>query len=411
MSTTTWSAGMRNAENPRVYFDMSQGGASLGRIVFELYKDVTPKTAENFRVLARGDTVSEKTGRKLAFKGCGFHRVIKDFMIQGGDFTNHNGTGGESIYGEKFEDENFELKHDKIGLLSMVTNSGPATNGSQFFITTSTPSHLDGKHVVFGQVLKGMNVVRRIENTPKNDQDAPLTPVIISDCGELSPGESDVDPSTIDPEDQYEDYPEDFLELETLEDEQKIIKVYEVATHVKGVGTGRFKKGDNKSAIDKWQKVIRYLDYLALTPEEVPIEGQLWNAEKMAKFWSFKISCLNNIAMAELKLESNRPAINTTTKIIGIIEKLKSTQASSHTKYAPFFNPSDLCKALYRRGQAHTKTNEFDEALTDLQRALKLSEESDGKPDVGIVKEIAVVQKTLKERKEKERKAYGKMFA
>jgi len=156
--------------NPIVFLDINVAHQRLGRVVIELFKDEVPKTAENFRALCTGEKgIGEKTGKPLHYKGSSFHRVIKDFMIQGGDFENGNGTGGESIYGHKFDDEGLDaeegpLKHDKPGLLSMA-NSGPNTNGSQFFITTSTPSHLNGKHVIFGRVLKGMGLVKgRNEN-------------------------------------------------------------------------------------------------------------------------------------------------------------------------------------------------------------------------------------------------------
>jgi len=173
-----------SADNPKVFFDIKHGDEDMGRIVMQLYSDITPKTAENFRQLCTGEKGTGTAGKPLHYKGCTFHRVIKDFMIQGGDFTMGNGMGGESIYGMKFADENFKMKHTEGGLLSMA-NSGPGTNGSQFFITSRETPHLDGKHVVFGKVVEGMDIVRKIEDVEKGESDKPVVDVIIADCGEL----------------------------------------------------------------------------------------------------------------------------------------------------------------------------------------------------------------------------------
>ena len=164
--------------------DMSIGGTPAGRIVMELRGDVAPKTAENFRALCTGEKGTGKSGKALHFKGSAFHRVIPDFMCQGGDFTAGNGTGGESIYGAKFADENFTLKHTGPGILSMA-NAGPNTNGSQFFLCTVKTQWLDGKHVVFGAVTEGMDVVKKIEAVGSQSGKT-AKPVVIADCGQLA---------------------------------------------------------------------------------------------------------------------------------------------------------------------------------------------------------------------------------
>ncbi|KAK9815444.1 hypothetical protein WJX72_003733 [[Myrmecia] bisecta] len=366
----------RSSDNPLVYFDVSIDGTVTGRVVFELFKDIVPKTAENFRQLCTGEAgTAPLSGLPMHFKGCIFHRIIKEFMIQGGDFTAGNGSGGESIYGEKFEDEGFELKHDKPGLLSMA-NAGPNTNGSQFFITTVPTPHLDGKHVVFGQVVQGYGVVRELENVATNESDQPEVHCHIAECGQLSVEELAAGSGVAGEEgDPYPAYPEDAT---VPEGEQELAFRSRAAEQVKARGNALFKEGDFQAAHRKYTKALRYLDTESLQTEglsESDTEGLSTAA----------LACLLNRAACSLKLGKPRDAMKDCSTVLE--------------------QQSDNVKALYRRGQAHLAVKEYDEALNDLKMGVKLEPN-----DKGVKAELLRVQKAKEAAKHRERAAYARMF-
>uniref|UniRef100_A0A2K5QJY2 Peptidyl-prolyl cis-trans isomerase D n=1 Tax=Cebus imitator TaxID=2715852 RepID=A0A2K5QJY2_CEBIM len=317
MSHPSPQAKPSNPSNPRVIFDVDIGGERVGRIVLELFADIVPKTAENFRALCTGEKGigPVMTGKPLYFKGCPFHRIIKKFMIQGGDFSNQNGTGGESINGEKFEDENFHCKLDREGLLSMA-NAGRNTNGSQFFITTVPTPHLDGKHVVFGQVIKGIGVARILENVEVKGE-KPAKFCIIAECGELKEG----DGWGIFPKDGSGDSHPDFPEDSDID-----------------------LKDNWDMAIKKYAKVLRYVD-----SSKAVIE----TADR-AKLQPIALSCVLNIGACKLKMSNWQEAIDS-------LEALE-------------IDPSNT-KALYRRAQGWQGLKEYDQTLADLKKAQEMAPE------------------------------------
>jgi len=184
MVQTTYSNSLNSFSNfQKVYLNILIGKKQVGQIVIELYTNIAPVTCNNFRALCTGEKGYTNQGKKLSYKGTRFHRIIPNFMIQGGDIEKDNGEGSVSIYGETFDDENFTIKHDKAGIVSMA-NRGPNTNGSQFFIITEPQPHLDNKHVAFGQVIEGMDIVNEISSVGSYNGN-PIIDVIINDCGSI----------------------------------------------------------------------------------------------------------------------------------------------------------------------------------------------------------------------------------
>lgn len=383
MATTEDSKPARS----RVFFDIQIGSKKAGRVVMELYNDIVPKTAENFRALCTGEKGLGKSGKPLHYKGSEFHRVIKQFMIQGGDFTVGNGTGGESIYGEKFDDENFERKHDRPFLLSMA-NAGPGTNGSQFFITTVATPHLDNKHVVFGEVVTGKSVVRQVENLPTQSGDRPQQPAAIVDCGELSAEEISASGGGAGAGrqdalgDPYEDFPED----EGGGEELSAAKVAQIASECKEFGNKAFKAGDVATALDKYEKGLRYLN------EDPDLDGEQAEEGKELK----------------LRMDAVRFTLNSNGALMNV--KLGNWEDAARMAGAALavqgVKDSDRAKALYRRGLAHARMKDEDAAIADLTEASRLAP-----GDAAVTKELAEVKRNVAARVAKEKAAYKKFFA
>ncbi|KAJ6692580.1 PEPTIDYL-PROLYL CIS-TRANS ISOMERASE [Salix purpurea] len=362
----------REMGRSRCFLDISIGGELEGRIVIELYNDVVPKTAENFRALCTGEKgVGPNTGVPLHYKGCCFHRVIKGFMVQGGDISAGDGTGGESIYGLKFEDENLELKHERKGMLSMA-NSGPNTNGSQFFITTTRTAHLDGKHVVFGKVVKGMGVVRSIEHVTPGDADCPASDVLIVDCGEIPEGADDGICNFFQDGDSYPDWPADLNEIPN-----ELSWWMSAVNSIKAFGNEHFKKQDYKMALKKYRKALRYLD---ICWEKEGIDEERSSALRKAKSQIFTNSAASKLKLGDLK------------------------GALLDTDFA-IRDGENNAKALFRQGQAYMALNDVDAAAESFKKALLLEPN-----DAGIKRELNAARKKINERRDREKRQYEKMF-
>ncbi|QEL63117.1 hypothetical protein CJJ09_005313 [Candidozyma auris] len=297
-----------------VYFDVTANNEPKGRIVFKLYDDIVPKTTENFRALCTGEKGESSSGHKLHYKGSTFHRVIKNFMCQGGDFTNGDGTGGESIY----------------ALLLSMANAGPGTNGSQFFITTVPTPHLNGKHVVFGEVIQGKSVVRQLERCEKGANDRPKEDWVIADCGEL-PKDYEPEQSTV-ADDGTGDIYEAVLADDDKVDVSKPETVFEAVKFLKDLGTKLLRKGT---------------EYLAdFFPDDM-------SEEHIQEKNSLNISLFLNASLAAAKDKKGKNAVSAAEQALhfeGITDALSA-------------------KAWYRKGQGYLLCKDEDSAKAAFETA------------------------------------------
>lgn len=297
-------------------------------------------------------------------------------MIQGGDFTAGDGTGGESIYGEKFADEGFTMKHDEPFLLSMA-NAGPNTNGSQFFITTVPTPHLDNKHVVFGRVLAGKAIVRAIERTETNSGDKPIKDAVISDSGELSP--EDPLPTKLD--DGTGDIYEDVLKDEPSVDLEEPATVFKAVQAIKDIGTKQFKAGNFAKAMTKYTKASQYMD--DFFPDTL-------NDADMQTDIDLKVSLYLNIALVGLKLNKNQEVIKAGQNALGVGN----------------VGDKEKAKALYRMGTAYMNLKDEPTGIEQFNKALELAP-----GDAAIIQGLQKAQAQIADRKKKEKAAFSKFFS
>ncbi|XP_008483447.1 peptidyl-prolyl cis-trans isomerase D [Diaphorina citri] len=354
-----------------VFLDVSIGEEKVGRMVIELFKHIVPKTAENFRALCTGEYGKGKLGKALHFTGSRFHRIIPQFMIQGGDITNFNGTGGESIYGPCFEDENFKLKHKFEGQLSLANTGHPNTNNSQFFITLAPCPHLDGKNVVFGCVRQGFGVAREVSYV-EAENDKPLVTCTITNSGQLSLNEDWGVAENDGSQDVYPPFPEDWksnpetVQLNQMED---------VIRTIKNSGNEYFKLNRMHDAQRKYKKAVRYIKWY----------NQSQSKTQQKHFRSYYTAALLNMAAVQLKFKAYKRAINLCDDIL-------------------LMEPNNV-KALFRRGRAQVSMNNFEQGLQDYEQALDLLPN-----DQQILKEIAFVRKQMRHHLNLEKMTYARMF-
>uniref|UniRef100_A0A2S2QWC2 peptidylprolyl isomerase n=1 Tax=Sipha flava TaxID=143950 RepID=A0A2S2QWC2_9HEMI len=306
------------AGNSVVYLDIEIGQEKIGRIIIELFNNTVPKTAENFRALCTGEKGIGLSGLPLHLKGSQFHKAIPEFMIQGGDITVGNGSGGESIYGWFFDDENFKCMHEP-GVISMANTGNVNTNNSQFFITTVPCPHLDGNNVVFGKVKKGFCVVQTISNTPTIN-DAPINPCVIKDCGELSSDSSTwIIHENDNTNDTFPPFPEDWSIHQTDID---VVQFCKVLNQIKESGNHHFNCKNYFGARRKYDKVLRYIDWYIGYHNKSQINFEMLENVKLNTFL--------NLAYVYLKRKNYKSAIKFSKQV-----SLTSVVFSIHIKNSP----------------------------------------------------------------------------
>ncbi|ORX56480.1 hypothetical protein BCR36DRAFT_345576 [Piromyces finnis] len=346
-------------KNSFVYLDIDIGGEYEGRIIIELYESVAPKTCKNFKALCTGEC--EKNGKKLCYKGSLFYRIMKGFIIQGGDIENNDGTGGESIYGKYFDDETFEIKHEE-GIVSMANSGYKNTNGSQFFIVTDYDiAEIDGQNVAFGKVVYGMDIVKSIESQKtisiEGSGDKPIDDCVISDCGIWEEGMKKSSQ-----EDGYPIFPK-YYEAENPD-------YLEIAQSIKKNGNDKFCTGKYKLAVRLYKKALRYLMYYSYPSSEE-------NDEKTKLFHSLAISLHLNQAACYIKEKDYNLAITECIIVLDHPNALKS----------------DKIKASYRKGVCFYEQHKYKDAFDSFKKASALDGGKDSQIKKYLVDSAAAVRK------------------
>ncbi|XP_011180551.2 peptidyl-prolyl cis-trans isomerase D [Zeugodacus cucurbitae] len=366
--------------NPLVYLDITIGDEFAGRMVIELRKDVVPKSAENFRALCTGERGNGKLGKQLHYKGIRFHKVTRLYVAQGGDVVNNDGTSGESIYGPVFEDEGFTLTHDE-GAISMANYGEPNSNNSQFFIVSVSSNNLDDTNVVVGKVLRGLSIVSDMELVSSDDA-RPQEDIIITDCGEIHPGEDWGYLDNDETADKLPPYPRDWdkkFEAYTIEEMVNIL------TGIRIAGNHFFTQQKFNEARRKYRKGNRYYNILRLRFDKPEHKHLACAEDDVKKLEEFSVLNHTNLAAVELKLKKFLDAKHSCSEAIGLNE--------------------DFAKAYYRRGQANIGLKEYESAIADLNHANEITP-----GDKCILSELARARKLLANYHQSQRKAMKNLF-